>query len=136
MACTIQMEEPTLTLLLKGEDNRTNIYGVHEGLTSVITSNRDAFGWADRITWNGGTSSACPTFAGVIALVNDALLAKGKPTLGFLNPWLYSDAYKALTDVKGGSSFGCGGIGFPAQEGWDAGKMTSIMLHWTIADVG
>lgn len=40
--------------------------------------------------------------------------------LGFLNPWIYSGAYKALNDVTSGSSFGCNTTGFPAQKGWDA----------------
>lgn len=30
----------------------------------------------------GGTSASAPTFAGVIALVNNARLAAGKPVLG------------------------------------------------------
>jgi tripeptidyl-peptidase I len=68
----------------------------------------------------GGSSASSPTFAAVIALVNDALLAKGRKPLGFLNPWIYGGAYKALTDVTAGSSFGCNTSGFPAQEGWDA----------------
>jgi tripeptidyl-peptidase-1 len=55
-------------------------------------------------------------------LVNDALIAENKPVLGFLNPWLYSGAYKALTDVTSGSSYGCNTTGFPAQAGWDAGE--------------
>lgn len=43
--------------------------------------------------WNGsdsrvsGTSAATPAAAAIFALVNDALIAAGKPTLGFLNPW-------------------------------------------------
>ena len=68
----------------------------------------------------GGTSASSPTFAAVISLVNDALLAEGKPTLGFLNPWIYSGAYAALTDVTRGSAIGCNTTGFPAQVGWDA----------------
>ncbi|PPJ52550.1 hypothetical protein CBER1_11062 [Cercospora berteroae] len=64
--------------------------------------------------------SSAPTFAAVISLVNDALLADDKPPLGFLNPWLYSGAYKALTDITSGSSHGCNTTGFPAQAGWDA----------------
>lgn len=55
-----------------------------------------------------------------MALVNDALLAEGKPVLGFLNPWIYGGGYKALTDVVSGSSYGCNTTGFPAQAGWDA----------------
>lgn len=43
--------------------------------------------------WNGsnirvsGTSASTPAVAAIFALVNDALLAAGKPTMGFLNPW-------------------------------------------------
>lgn len=80
--------------------------------------------------WNGslllvdGTSASTPTFAGVISLVNDALLASGKPTLGFLNPWLYAGGYETFTDVTMGSAVGCAelgnGLGFPAKVGWDA----------------
>jgi subtilase family serine protease len=37
----------------------------------------------------GGTSLAAPAFAGVLALVNQARFAKGKPAIGFVNPALY-----------------------------------------------
>jgi subtilase family serine protease len=76
--------------------------------------------------WAFGTSAATPIFVGirsidgalrqlplicnpqasVIALVNDALTAEGHPTLGFLNPWIYSSAHKLLTDVTIGDSSG------------------------------
>ncbi|KAK5169014.1 uncharacterized protein LTR77_006323 [Saxophila tyrrhenica] len=82
--------------------------------------NHDVIVWAGNITTVGGTSASSPSFAAVIALVNDALIAAGKPTLGFLNPWLYSGAYEALTDVVSGSAIGCNTAGFPAQGGWDA----------------
>jgi tripeptidyl-peptidase I len=62
--------------------------------------------WAGNVTTVGGTSASSPTFASVIALVNDALLAAGKPVLGFLNPWIYSGAYSALTDILEGSAIG------------------------------
>lgn len=77
-------------------------------------------------TWNGtdvlldGTSAATPAASAVIALINDALIAAGKPPLGFLNPWLYSKGYKAFTDITSGTAMGCGTDGFPAQKGWDA----------------
>lgn len=67
-----------------------------------------------------GTSCASPTAAGVLALVNDALVAAGKPVLGFLNPWLYSNGSEAFNDILSGSSAGCSTPGFPAQKGWDA----------------
>ncbi|EED77904.1 family S53 protease-like protein [Postia placenta Mad-698-R] len=67
-----------------------------------------------------GTSCASPTFASVIALLNDQLVAAGKSTLGFLNPWLYSTAASALTDITSGDNPGCNTNGFPAVTGWDA----------------
>jgi len=82
--------------------------------------NHDAIAWDGHIRTIGGTSASSPTFAAIIALVNDALLAKNKPVLGFLNPWIYGGAYRALTDVTSGSSIGCNSSGFPAQAGWDA----------------
>ena len=44
--------------------------------------------------------------AGIISLVNDALLAKGEPPLGFLNPWIYKGGYKALTDITDKTTYG------------------------------
>lgn len=67
-----------------------------------------------------GTSASAPVVAGIIALVNDALIVEGKPPLGFLNPWLYEHASEAFTDIIQGSNRGCNTTGFPAAEGWDA----------------
>ncbi|KAF2216530.1 hypothetical protein CERZMDRAFT_34206 [Cercospora zeae-maydis SCOH1-5] len=84
-----------------------------------------ANGQNDVVVYNGqmntisGTSCAGPTFAGVVALVNDALIAAGRPVLGFMNPWLYSVGYQGLNDIVQGSSSGCNTKGFPAQQGWD-----------------
>lgn len=58
--------------------------------------------------------------SGIIALVNDALIAEGKPPLGFLNPWIYSKGHKGFTDITSGSAVGCSVAGFPALQGWDA----------------
>ncbi|KAL6703083.1 hypothetical protein ACN47E_010220 [Coniothyrium glycines] len=66
-----------------------------------------------------GTSASSPLTAGIFSLVNDALIADGKSTLGFLNPWLYKRGYKGLTDIKKGFSYGCNVQGFPVTEGWD-----------------
>lgn len=77
------------------------------------------------IYWNGtlrpvsGTSASTPAVSAILALVNDALIAAGKPTLGFLNPWLYSEGYQAFNDVTVGSNYGCDTEGFPAVEGYD-----------------
>ncbi|KAF8214031.1 subtilisin-like protein [Mycena galopus ATCC 62051] len=67
----------------------------------------------------GGTSAATPTFAGLVALLNDARLAAGRPALGFLNPLLYKRGEHAFNDVVAGSNPGCGTSGFNATTGWD-----------------
>ncbi|KAJ6111462.1 Peptidase S8/S53 subtilisin/kexin/sedolisin [Penicillium sp. IBT 18751x] len=56
-----------------------------------------------------GTSCASPAFAGIIALLNDARIEAGKPTMGFLNPWLYGDGLAGLNDIIYGGSTGCDG---------------------------
>ncbi|RPD54225.1 family S53 protease-like protein [Lentinus tigrinus ALCF2SS1-7] len=66
-----------------------------------------------------GTSASAPVIASVVALLNDARLNAGLPSLGFLNPLLYSQGAAALNDVTSGSNPGCGPVGFPAVEGWD-----------------
>ena len=43
----------------------------------------------------GGTSASTPAFAAMVSLLNEARLQKGKPALGFLNPWLYGLAAEA-----------------------------------------
>ncbi|EAW10825.1 S53 family peptidase [Aspergillus clavatus NRRL 1] len=58
---------------------------------------------------SGGTSAACPVFAGIVGMLNDARLRAGKPTLGFLNPLLYSEGFKTFTDITAGASVGCDG---------------------------
>jgi tripeptidyl-peptidase-1 len=85
-----------------------------------------AMGYHFSVMWNGtahlqdGTSASTPTVASIVGLVNDALVAGDRPTLGFLNPWLYSSGYEAFRDVTNGSNLGCNTSGFPATEGWDA----------------
>ncbi|KAJ7749422.1 family S53 protease [Mycena metata] len=67
-----------------------------------------------------GTSCSTPTFAFIIALLNDQLVAAGKAPLGFLNPFLYSAAGRAaLNDITSGDNPGCNANGFPATAGWD-----------------
>ena len=80
----------------------------------------------------GGTSAASPTFAGIVALLNDARIAAGKPPLGFLNPLIYSQATHAFNDITIGSNPGCGTQGFKCTVGWDAGKSTAHP-HWAMS---
>jgi len=67
----------------------------------------------------GGTSASSPTFAGIVALLNDARIAVGKPPLGFLNPLIYSKGTAAFNDITIGSNPGCGTQGFQCSVGWD-----------------
>jgi len=69
-----------------------------------------------------GTSASCPTFAGIVALLNDARLNQGKTTLGFLNPLLYTAATQTpnvFNDITSGNNPGCGTNGFYAAQKWD-----------------
>lgn len=80
----------------------------------------------------GGTSAATPTWAAIITLLNDYEAFHGRPTLGFLNPWLYGVAGSAIRDiVEGGNNAGsCYSLagcqlsqipqyGCDITEGWD-----------------
>ena len=74
--------------------------------------------------WNGTLvhvdGTKCGISTSIFALVNDALIARGKPPMGFLNPWLYKRGYAAMNDILTGSAVGCDTEGFPATKGWDA----------------
>ncbi|CCM00838.1 uncharacterized protein FIBRA_02880 [Fibroporia radiculosa] len=83
-----------------------------QGLNFEIVYEQDFYSAA-------GTSCSTPTFASVIALLNDELVAAGEPSLGFLNPWLYSSAASAFNDITTGSNPGCNTTGFNATAGWD-----------------
>lgn len=76
-----------------------------------------------------GTSASSPTFASVVALLNDQLLNAGKTSLGFLNPLLYSKGVAALNDITSGSNPGCGTQGFPAAAGWDAVRRSAVHAY-------
>ena len=60
----------------------------------------------------GGTSCSSPIFASVIGMLNAELIASGKPTLGFLNPFIYANP-GVFTDITTGSNPGCNTDGFP-----------------------
>jgi tripeptidyl-peptidase-1 len=64
-----------------------------------------AVGWnnpsvIDGVVGNsGGTSISSPIVAAIITLLNDIEHSRGRPPLGFINPWLYSNpgAFNAIT---------------------------------------
>ncbi|KAH9017730.1 tripeptidyl peptidase A [Lactarius hengduanensis] len=67
----------------------------------------------------GGTSASAPSFAAFVTLLNDARIAAGKPSLGFLNPLIYALNGVGFNDIKAGNAPGCGTPGFNATAGWD-----------------
>ena len=72
----------------------------------------------------GGTSFAAPMWAGYIALVNQQLVAAGKPTIGFLNPTLYAENVTStyatdFHDVTSGTSGSYSATtGYDLVTGW------------------
>ncbi|KAL8278991.1 hypothetical protein RQP46_008660 [Phenoliferia psychrophenolica] len=67
-----------------------------------------------------GTSASAPVVAAIITLANDARIAAGKGPVGFINPALYSAAFKdAFNDITLGSNAptGCIAEGYTAQAG-------------------
>jgi tripeptidyl-peptidase-1 len=83
-----------------------------------------------------GTSAACPAMAAGLVQVNNALLAAGKPQLGFVNPFIYSDELASgFNDVTSGDNNGdiAGTTGFTAIEGFDpaTGMGTPKFDVWT-----
>ncbi|MCJ1442716.1 MAG: hypothetical protein MMC23_003213 [Stictis urceolatum] len=93
-----------------------------------VAAQGQAFAVYDRgsLSSLSGTSASCPTFAGVVALLNAARKSQGKASLGFLNPWLYNNT-AAFTDITTGagtgcqsnSAFGSRGASWNATTGWD-----------------
>jgi uncharacterized protein (TIGR03437 family) len=80
----------------------------------------------------GGTSAATPTMAGVVALLNQYLVAnkvQSTAGLGNINPALYSlyqTAPSAFHDITVGNNsepcaYGSPGCGASGEEGWNAG---------------
>jgi len=84
-----------------------------------------------------GTSCASPSFAGMVALINDHRAKAGRPAVGFLNPLLYQvakEAPAAFNDITFGGNRctedGCSCLnGFQAGPGWDAATGLGTMNH-------
>jgi len=68
-----------------------------------------------------GTSASAPVWAAIVALLNDARAAAGKPPLGFLNPALYKlgDVGRDIVAGDPNKDKPCK-AGFAAAPGWDA----------------
>ena len=76
-----------------------------------------------------GTSASAPSVAGMIALINAARKASGRPTLGWLNPALYASNGSFANDITSGNNLclsesyfygvSCCIQGFNTTLGWD-----------------
>jgi len=81
-----------------------------------------------------GTSCSCPTFAGIVGLLNSFQIARGKSRLGYLNPLLYTMAQNqssTFNDITSGNNYcteynccpqrtgGGSDFGYIATKGWD-----------------
>jgi tripeptidyl-peptidase I len=107
--------------------NQSNFQNITSGVYNKLGRaypDVSAVGTNILITANGawetvnGTSAATPLWAGILTLINEARLAAGKSTLGFINPTLYSNP-QVFNDITVGNSVGCNTNGFPAAAGWD-----------------
>lgn len=89
-----------------------------------------------------GTSAATPMFAGIVALADQRLLARGRPPLGFVNPLLYrlgrSGGGGVLRDITEGSNSAlwptcCDAApGYDLASGWgsvNAERLAAIALR-------
>lgn len=83
----------------------------------------------------GGTSFAAPMWAGYLALVNEQAVSNGNPTLGFINPSLYTiGAGSSYTtdfhDITSGSNGFSATTGYDLATGWGSpngsGLITSL----------
>lgn len=116
----------------KGRFNATG-----RGFPDVSAKADDFRVWENSTASIWGTSAAAPTFASIVALINDRLAQVGKAPMGFLNPWLYSKGKSGFTDItSGNNSIECNGKsgGFPAVEGWDPVRVSRVSCGSEIAE--
>ncbi|CDO69077.1 hypothetical protein BN946_scf184992.g26 [Trametes cinnabarina] len=107
-----------------GSDNKGRFNASGRAFPDIASKADEFFIYANGFYPVFGTSASSPTVASIVALINDRLLSAGRPALGFLNPWLYKEGYKAFIDITAGaSSIQCStngtAHGFVAAKGWD-----------------
>lgn len=117
--------DPYVNYMIRSNDDRVALFNASGRAMPDIS----AIGSAFQIYQSGnlnqvlGTSASTPVVAAMVALVNDARLRAGKPSLGWINPLLYSDRVRnVLRDVTWGRSYGCYFPDDTSMLGWRAGK--------------
>ncbi|KAK0663483.1 putative Tripeptidyl-peptidase precursor [Cercophora samala] len=118
-----EVVKPYVDGLVNGKDPRVGLFNS----TGRAMPDISAIGSGFQIIMGGemsevlGTSASTPVVAAMVALINDARMRAGKPSLGWLNPLLYSAKVKAvLRDVTVGESYGCLFPDGSTQPGWPA----------------
>ncbi|OJT13754.1 Tripeptidyl-peptidase SED2 [Trametes pubescens] len=111
-------------LAAHGQENAARWNASGRGFPDVAAKADDVIIYESVFFHGAGTSASTPIIASIVALLNDRLASVGRPPLGFLNPWLYKEGYKAFTDITtGNSSVQCPGDvplhQINATEGWD-----------------
>ncbi|KAJ7800153.1 hypothetical protein B0H14DRAFT_2387522, partial [Mycena olivaceomarginata] len=82
--------------------------------------------WQGQRVSIGGTSAVTPTFAGLVALLNDARLAA--PRSGFSIPCCINAARNAFKEVIDGANPGCGTPGFKVRCSFDDSLSVTELL--------
>lgn len=83
-----------------------------------------------------GTSCSAPTLNGIVALLNEARLAAGKSSLGYMNPLIYKvlGPKGAFNDITSGRD-DKGGPGYEALPGWDPASGFGTPNYGKMADL-
>jgi len=120
--------DPYVDNMVKNNDERLPLFN----WTGRAMPDISAIGSAFQVYQSGnlgqvlGTSASTPVIAAMVALVNDKRLRAGKPSLGWINPLLYSPKVReVLRDVTVGRSNGCWfpdntrAVGWRSVKGYD-----------------
>lgn len=120
-----EVVKPFVERMVRENDTRVALFN-HSGRAMPDIS---AIGSGFQIIMGGengavlGTSASAPVVAAMVALINDARMRAGKPSLGWLNPLLYSaKVRKVLRDVTVGDSAGCWFPDNTRSPGWSSGE--------------
>lgn len=106
---------PAASMFPRGGRGTPDVAALGEGYQVLVTGQQQSM---------DGTSASTPTFAAMVSLLNEARLAKGMSSMGYLNPWLYqnehmfNDVEEGTNDILGGT---IGGVmyGYNCTKGWD-----------------
>jgi kumamolisin len=101
--------------------------------TSDVALNAGTYYWFTFLSVtnpNTGTSFAAPVFAGMLATLNSARAAEGKPPVGWLNSHLYTlpEVQRSFRDITtGGTDKYPAGPGWDFPTGWGAPDMDGLL---------